>query len=62
VGRVAGDQKRSIVALQQVPAILNSFATTPLCYRDLRELIVGEAVVTLAKVRSVGLGRGAGVG
>ena len=46
--RVADYQKRSVVAVQQVPAILISFATTPLCYRGLRGSIVGEAVVTLA--------------
>jgi hypothetical protein len=34
--------------LAAVAAILNSSATTSLCYRDLRGLIVGEAVVTLA--------------
>jgi len=33
--RVADYQKRSVVAVQQVPAILNSFATTRLYYRDL---------------------------
>jgi hypothetical protein len=48
MGRVADYQKRSVVAVQQVPAILNSFAATSLCHRVLRGLIVGEAVVTLA--------------
>lgn len=46
-GRVSGYQKRSVVAVQQVPAILNSFATTLLGYGDLYGLIVGEALVPL---------------